>query len=89
MTIHYDTTIKPILKLRIIPPNKPLWLLVLYLIHQEKNYLRSLQQWFQRHGKLLSKEKNYLNKWNEPILEAKLDVFYTDYFIKQKKHRVE
>jgi hypothetical protein len=46
MTIHYDTIIKPIFKIGIIPPNKPLWLLILYLIHQERNYLWNLQHRF-------------------------------------------
>ncbi len=35
-TTHYDMTIKPISRIGIIPPHKPLWLQVLYLIHQEK-----------------------------------------------------
>jgi hypothetical protein len=39
MTTHYDMIVKPIFKTTIIPPNKPLWLLTLYLTHQEKNYL--------------------------------------------------
>ncbi len=39
MTTCYDTTIKPISRTTIIPPNKPLWPPTLYLIHQEKNYL--------------------------------------------------
>ncbi len=59
-TTHHDMTIKPISRIG-IPPHKPLWLQVLYLIHQEKNFLRNLQQRFRRHGKLLLKEKNYLN----------------------------
>jgi hypothetical protein len=45
-TTHYDTTIKPIFRTRVIPPNKPLWLLILYVIHQEKNYLQNLQHRF-------------------------------------------
>jgi hypothetical protein len=32
-TTHYDITFKPIFKIRVIPPNKPLWLLVSYLAH--------------------------------------------------------
>jgi hypothetical protein len=41
-TIHYDTTIKPIFRIGVIPLNKPLWPPFSYLIHQEKNYLRNL-----------------------------------------------
>ncbi len=60
-TIHYGTTIKPILRTWVIPPNKPLWPLVLYLTHQENNYLWNLQQQLWCYGKLLLKENNYLN----------------------------
>jgi hypothetical protein len=31
----------------------------------KKELLMELQQWFQHHGKLLPKERNYLNDWNE------------------------
>jgi hypothetical protein len=48
-----------------------------------------LQQWFQHHGKLLPKERNYLNDWNEWVAKSKLDDLRADYFTKQKRRRVE
>jgi hypothetical protein len=40
MTIHYDMTIQPIFRIRVIPLNEPLWSLIPYPIHQENNYLQ-------------------------------------------------
>jgi hypothetical protein len=39
--------------------------------------------------KLLPKEKNYLNDWNEHVTKAKLDDLRTDYFTKQKKNQTK
>ncbi len=39
--------------------------------------------------KLLPKENNYLNEWNEHVAEFKLDDLCTDYFAKQKKHQAK
>jgi hypothetical protein len=68
---HYDTIITPILRTRVIPPNKPLW---------------NLQQQFCHYGNLLPKEKNFLNDWNERVAKAKLDDLRANYFAKQKRH---
>jgi hypothetical protein len=43
MNTQYDTTDNIICRTRVIPPHKPLWPLILYLIHQEKNLLRDMQ----------------------------------------------
>ncbi len=66
-TIHYDMIVKPISRTWVIPPFKPSWPPFSYLIHKKKNLLQNLQQQFQCHGKLLLKEKNYLNDWNEQM----------------------
>ncbi len=56
-TTHYDMIDNAICKTKVITTYKLLWLSVSYLTHQEMNYLRYLQRWFQCHGKLLPKEK--------------------------------
>jgi hypothetical protein len=88
-TIHYDTKIKPIFRTRVVPLNKPSWLPILYLTHQEKNYLQNLQHQFRHHGKLLPKEKEKLNDYNECVAKVKLDNLCANYFVKQKRHQVE
>ncbi len=43
MNIQYDMTYNVICMTRVIPPHKPSWPPVLYLIHQKKNLLRDMQ----------------------------------------------
>jgi hypothetical protein len=79
---HYDLIVKSISRIGLISPHKLLWPPVLYLIHQEKNHLRDLQQRFQRHGKLSPKQNIYLHDWNELLTKAKLDDLRVNYFAK-------
>lgn len=59
---------------------KPLWLPIVFLTHQEKNNLRNIHRWFQHFGKLLPKEKEHLNEWNECVVKVKWDKLRSNYF---------